>query len=170
MTSTDWNDIFVIWRVAGNGETAPVTAADETRFRQTTTFPDLDVSITQLGTDAAYTDVLNNVGVNAYLNADGTVGGYLDTKDTNYISDVKNGDCWSCNPDNSYLDKSYVSALNYLTLPSNTRPTGYNTDNDGIPNVRETANGFDPNVNDCMEDLDGDSYTNLEEFLNAVDK
>ncbi len=37
-------------------------------------------------------------------------------------------------------------------------------DGDGIPNVYETANGLNPNVNDAGLDLDGDGLTNLVEY------
>jgi pectate lyase len=41
------------------------------------------------------------------------------------------------------------------------------TDRDGMPDVWETAHGFNPNVADNNGDADGDGYTNLEEFLNG---
>ena len=42
------------------------------------------------------------------------------------------------------------------------------TDGDGIPNVYETANGLNPNVNDASLDLDSDGLTNLKEFQSGT--
>ena len=54
-------------------------------------------------------------------------------------------------------------------MPINTRPAGYDTDNDGIPNEYETAKGWNPNVanNNVIDTATG--YTQLELFLNEVD-
>jgi hypothetical protein len=41
------------------------------------------------------------------------------------------------------------------------------TDNDGLPDSWEIANGTDPEVNDAGEDPDGDDLTNLQEFQNG---
>jgi hypothetical protein len=38
------------------------------------------------------------------------------------------------------------------------------SDNDGIPNIYETANGLNPNVNDANLDLDNDGLKNLDEY------
>ncbi len=38
-------------------------------------------------------------------------------------------------------------------------------DNDGMPNAWEIANGLNPNRYDAMEDLDGDGWTNFEEYM-----
>ena len=48
------------------------------------------------------------------------------------------------------------------------RPAGFDTDNDGMPDTWETAHGFNPAVADDKGDADGDGYTNLEEYLNEV--
>ncbi|MBW8687898.1 carbohydrate-binding protein [Chitinophaga rhizophila] len=42
------------------------------------------------------------------------------------------------------------------------------SDNDGMPDAWESANGTDPNAADNNGDLDGDGYTNLEEYLNFL--
>lgn len=167
-TNTDMAGIVKIWSGVSPDIYPNPTALQENTFRSNEPFADLGVPITKLGTDIAYTDILNNVGANAYLNADGTVGKYLDIMDSHYINDTKNGTMW--NGGSTYVNKTDQSALVYPTLPTNIRPAGYDTDGDGMPNIWEIANGFDPNINDSMEDRDGDLYTNLEEFLNSVDK
>ena len=50
-----------------------------------------------------------------------------------------------------------------------TRPAGFDTDGDGIPNAWETAHGLDPSsASDGNGDSDGDGYTNVEEYLNEL--
>ena len=41
-------------------------------------------------------------------------------------------------------------------------------DHDGMPNVWEQLYGFNPNVPDGSGDIDGDGYTNVEEYFNAT--
>ena len=43
------------------------------------------------------------------------------------------------------------------------------TDGDGIPDNIETAAGMDPTVNDANGDIDGDSISNIDEYLNGTD-
>jgi hypothetical protein len=48
----------------------------------------------------------------------------------------------------------------------NSTPAPTDTDNDGMPDDWETANGFDPSdPTDGNGDADGDGYTNIEEYL-----
>lgn len=62
-----------------------------------------------------------------------------------------------------------VGDSGYGTLPKATRPAGFDTDQDGMPDVWETANGFDPDdPADRNDDADRDGYTNLEEYLNSL--
>jgi len=52
---------------------------------------------------------------------------------------------------------------------SQTRPAGFDTDQDGMPDVWETARGLDSSdPNDRNYDDDSDGYTNLEEYLNEL--
>jgi hypothetical protein len=62
-----------------------------------------------------------------------------------------------------------VGDSGYGTLAAATRPAGFDSDQDGMPNTWETANGL--NVNDAADrngDTDADGYTNLEEYLNSL--
>jgi hypothetical protein len=105
-----------------------------------------------------YTDVLGDVGANKYLNTDGTYGTYIDTYDATKISNVVN------NISTDPYDKSYILP----TLPNNSRPASYDTDNDGMADLWET-NTFGDLSKDGKRDHDYDGYTDLEEFLNQVD-
>jgi hypothetical protein len=48
-----------------------------------------------------------------------------------------------------------------------TRPTGFDTDGDGMPDTWENAHGLNPNsASDGTGDYNGDGYTNVEKYLN----
>jgi pectate lyase len=50
-----------------------------------------------------------------------------------------------------------------------TRPAGFDTDGDGMPDAWEIAHGLDPkSASDGSGDSDGDGYTNVEEYLNEL--
>jgi pectate lyase len=62
-----------------------------------------------------------------------------------------------------------VGDSGYGTLAQALRPAGFDTDQDGMPNSWESANGL--NANDPADrngDTDADGYTNLEEYLNSL--
>jgi hypothetical protein len=62
-----------------------------------------------------------------------------------------------------------VGDSGYGTLAAATRPAGFDTDQDGMPNAWESANGLNPNdAADRNGDADADGYTNLEEYLNSL--
>src|SRR5688572_1855952 len=54
-----------------------------------------------------------------------------------------------------------------LTAPIVTRPAGFDTDNDGMPDTWETAHGLNPTVA-SPGDFDADGYSNIEEYVNEV--
>jgi len=57
----------------------------------------------------------------------------------------------------------------YPTYAGVSRPAGFDTDGDGMPNTWELAYGLDPNsAADRNGDLDSDGFTNLEEYLNEL--
>jgi MYXO-CTERM domain-containing protein len=50
-----------------------------------------------------------------------------------------------------------------------TRPAGFDTDGDGMPDTWETAHGLNPNsASDGTGDYNGDGYTNVEKYLNEL--
>jgi pectate lyase len=49
-----------------------------------------------------------------------------------------------------------------------TRPAGFDTDGDGIPDVWETAHGLNPNSASDGSGDSGDGYTNVEKYLNEL--
>jgi hypothetical protein len=62
-----------------------------------------------------------------------------------------------------------VGDSGYGTLAAATRPTGFDTDRDGMPDAWETAQGLNPNdAADRNGDADRDGYTNLEEYLSSL--
>ena len=53
--------------------------------------------------------------------------------------------------------------------PPRSRPAGFDTDRDGMPDEWERANRLDPSdPEDRNGDTDRDGYTNLEEYLNSL--
>lgn len=48
------------------------------------------------------------------------------------------------------------------------RPAGWDTDQDGMPDVWEIAHGLNPNSANNNSDFDNDGYTDLEEYLNEL--
>ncbi len=175
-TNTNWGDLFVIWR-SGSDQISPVTPQDEALYRQTTEFPSLGRPITRLGTDAAFTSVLSDVGANKYLNADGTYGIYLDENDAAYISDATNDTCYSCQPSGDLPDKTDANQLNYPVLPNNTRPANYYVSNPHIPEAYLDsrlsdlqAEGVAKTDTDVHNHIMPSGRTLLEEFIGEVDE
>jgi hypothetical protein len=124
-------------------------------------------SFTPMTANEAYTDLVvnRNVGAHWGLNADGTVSKYYDALDEDAFTEALNDTFTSADASFTYPNRStYVLP----TLPNNTRPVGYDTDSDGIPDTYEIAQGWNPNsANDDVVDASG--YTQLELFLNEVD-
>jgi hypothetical protein len=99
---------------------------------------------------------------------------YRDEVDERYMSEAKNGTATykgSITGKAGRIDK--VSDVNgYTTLESNSRPTSWDTDGDGMPDEWETANGLNPNdaadSKTFVLDATKKWYTNLEVYLNSL--
>jgi pectate lyase len=150
---------------AGSHPSFTVGAAVGNQFFTTTQFPLAGASFNIKSASQAYVDVLNDVGANKYLNADGTYSFYRDTKDAADILMIQNDSFMSY----AINDFAYtpVSQVPYPVLPQNTRPAGFYVSNPHIP-----ENWFQANVpaGQNHNSIAPSGYTWLEEYLNQVDK
>ena len=111
----------------------------------------------------AYTDLIinGNVGAYKYLNADGSVSVYRDTRDTTLLAEAQN---------DTYNEAFYADRfpVTHPTISTNTRPVGYYNTNAHIPEVWGQANipGFSATSHN---ELAPSGYTWVEEFYNQVD-
>lgn len=163
------------WKAWFNFNENPNIQAAEDTFRVLNQFPFLGkYPIIPETAQSAFNSVLSDVGANKYLNADGSTGMFLDSNDTNYIEDAINGnDSYSQDQGRGLRPRWYLAHptidLPFPIIPTNTRPSDYDTDYDGMPDVWEKVI-FGDLSRDGKGDHDGDGYSDLEEFLNLVDK
>ena len=140
-------------------------------FQAVNKFAPVGIEPPILNTTDLITALVPNVGASKRLSGDGTVYKNEDAVDTLYKSMMTNGTYSSYNYNEDWTSKQhYIDFRNTVSnVPINTRPAGYDTDNDGIPNEYETAKGWNPNVanNNVIDTATG--YTQLELFLNEVD-
>lgn len=156
---TDERELFSAFVTSTTAnENDPVPA----RYFVDAAYPILGASYEVLSAEDAYALVAEEAGATRYLNADGSVGIYRDDKDTADVLVMRN---------DTYGGEFYTpwSMIDYPELPSNTRPAGYDTDGDGMPNEWEALVGLNPDIDDSAADRNSDGYTNLEEFLYQVD-
>ena len=105
--------------------------------------------ITTTRAEEAYQDVLAKAGARVP---------YLDDVDARLIDDVRRGEGGMIN------DPEDVGG--WPELPAGEpRP---DRDGDGMPDEWEDENGLDPDSDDSAGDQDGDGYTNIEEYANAL--
>lgn len=120
----------------------------------------------------AYEKVLANVGASLYRDmVDARYMEEASTGTTTYIgSATKTGDGKTVNHLPGIID--YVKDQGTYELESTSRPSDFDTDQDGIPDEWEVANGLNPN-----DDKDGNKYTidtekgwytNLEVYANSL--
>jgi hypothetical protein len=127
----------------------------------------------------AYEDVLAHAGVRVPM---------LDAVDKRILEEVKRGegkiiDCVSASELTNPIDcaarvylrpEDYtkygiydpLDGLGWPALEAGISPL--DSDHDGMPDSWETAQGLNPSVDDSAQDRNGDGYTNIEEYLNAL--
>ena len=116
----------------------------------------------------------DNAGAHKRLDENGNVLPGLDVLDNIYITSVKNGVHTDWQLRDSYFGDIVGNSDHYdayfATVGNviNTHPSGYDTDNDGMPDAWEVSTFGNLNRTG-MDDLDGDGYTDFEEFLHGVD-
>jgi hypothetical protein len=112
--------------------------------------------------EEAYADVLADVGCNVP---------YLDDHDARVIDEVRTGTT-SYNGSVSGLPglpDSQDDVGGWEDYPEVHRDADWDGDDDGMPTVWERERGLDPaNASDAVADVDGDGYTNLEEYLDSI--
>ncbi len=112
----------------------------------------------------AYKQVLSDVGCNQPQ---------IDARDTRIINETLNGTTTYTGSVSGKkgLPDTTNDVGGWEDYGNETRPAGFDTDNDGMPDWWEAIHGTNPNstVGDFTEsnaDADRDGYTNLEEYLN----
>jgi len=154
---------------------------DKVTYKQNATGEDC-VSI-KLGEPVATGEVTTHTAQTAYEKVLANVGAslYRDAVDTRYIDEATNGKTTYTGTATKTGDGNPITHLPGIIdfvkdqgtyeLASTQRETGFDTDQDGIPDAWETANGLNPNsASDAMTyTLDpAKYYTNLEVYANSL--
>ena len=113
---------------------------------------------------------------------------YRDEVDERYMTETQNGTCtykgsatsyvkdgktYTCTPEWGRIDLvSDVNGYTEANFPTGSRDAGFDTDQDGIPDEWEIANGLNPNDksdgNTYTLDTEKGWYTNLEVYANSL--
>lgn len=121
--------------------------------KSTTRFPYAQVTTTSA--TQAWEEVLAQAGASARLDANGSFVSMRDSADARIVTEARNG--------TGQLKSSPG------TMPSLASGTPYpDVDQDGMSDTWETAKGLSVGTADHNGDKDGDSVTNLEEFLGGT--
>ena len=134
-------------------------------FRVST--PVTDQTLTQMGTPFATAPVTTQSAIAAYnqvINYVGSSWWKRDTIDARVIQNVRT----NTGPTIGAAAPNAAELNGVLTAPTTSRPAGWDTDNDGMPNAWETAHGLNPITANPGADFDGDGYSNIEEYLNEA--
>ena len=120
--------------------------------------------VTTHSAETAYEKVLQYVGASLYR----------DDVDRRYVQEAQNGTATytgSTTGKAGLIDLvSDCNGYTEATFPTGTRPDGYDTDGDGMPDEWETAHGLNPNFNDANRyNLDSHRYyTNIEVYAHSL--
>lgn len=101
---------------------------------------------------------------------------YRDEVDARYMEEAQTGTATykgSVTEEEGLIDLvSDVNGYTEANFPTGNRPAGYDSDNDGMPDEWETANGLNPNdasdANLYTLDTQKGWYTNVEVYLNSI--
>jgi pectate lyase len=151
------------WEMTGmdEGSVTPLPLA----YRRFTPLPTGPHPETVQTASAAYTSVLADVGANKRLACNGAWVANSDAVDTRILTNVAQGRPQRQGASVQISDPAQVGG--YPQIAGGTACT--DSDKDGMPNSWELARGLNPNnAADRNGDDDGDGYTNLEAFLNAI--
>ncbi|MEV0385868.1 Ig-like domain-containing protein [Nonomuraea sp. NPDC050643] len=152
---------FGQWHLSGNEvEGHPDITADNTKgitypIGGITLLPrpvEFENGITEQSAAQAYATVLDQVGA---------ILPRRDAVDARLINEVRTGTGRHIN--------SQKDVGGFLPLPTEV-PAPADGDHDGIPDEWETANGLNPENADDAQAVDGSGYTNLERYLNAIQR
>ena len=129
-------------------------------YRRYTLLPLPTIPVHRQSALQAYQSVLADVGANARLDCFGNWTTNLDPVDTRVLNQTQN----TTGPSEPINNPSDVGGYPDLDpgIPCQDQ------DQDGMPDAWEALRGFNPNdPNDGSLDIDGDGYTNIEEYLNG---
>lgn len=120
-------------------------------------------TIATASAEAAYVQVLGGAGATHGLACDGTWFPRRDAADTRVVQSVLTD------------SRGHTSGNGYISSPADVggwpqldpgTPCA-DADHDGMPDVWELDQGLNPNQDDSAGDLNGNGYTNVEEYLNG---
>jgi hypothetical protein len=159
------SDNWYMWQWFLNIDEGPYNGAKKDTpltidFRSLKCFPALGSPITIQTAKDAFEIVINDVGANARIDEYGIVVANIDSLDSQCLFNVKENINTRYNGKAAYDDTvfSVISEISDL-----------DSDRDGMPDVWEISNDYNPNIDDSFADLDNDGYTNIEEYLNSID-
>jgi pectate lyase len=152
---------FGQWHVSGNEvEGHPDVTADNTRG---ITFPIGGITLLPRPVEFA-NGITEQAPAQAYATVLDQAGAILprrDAIDARLINEVRTGTGRHIN--------SQTDVGGFLPLPTEV-PAPADSDHDGMPDDWETAQGLDPRNADDAKTVDGSGYTNLERYLNSVQR
>ena len=154
---TDDSDMWTVFAGSHLPENSPVPS----QYFTSTQFPLAGNPYPILPGNVVYTNLLLDVGADKSLNADGTILSYRDDKDNADILMIQN-DTYN----GSFYDPK--SAIAYPIVPQNSRPSNFDSNNDGMPDLWKISRGFQPDA-DLSSFVWPSGYIGVEEYLNEVD-
>ena len=126
-----------------------------------------------LTSEETLANVVQDVGANRVLDANGNIVFYQDELDSMFLSNVASKNC--VDYQSSSFGQDYMTTAHYQSYhssvsgtPKASHSTNFDSDLDGMPDIWEITKFGDLSKNG-RQDSDGNGYTDLEEYLNLVD-